>query len=70
MDNEHDLDTQGAEDRAKGAMNKGLGNVEEQVGKATGDAKTEESGLERQGKGTVQEGLGKVKQAADDVLNG
>lgn len=70
MDNDRDLGTQGTVDRTKGGLNKGLGNVEEKVGGATGSEEMQESGLERQGKGTVQEGLGKAKQAIDDALNG
>jgi uncharacterized protein YjbJ (UPF0337 family) len=69
MDHDRDLGAEGTADKAKGKLNQGMGDVEERVGKATGDEEMEESGLERQGKGNVQEGIGKVKDKVDDLLD-
>lgn len=68
MDTDDKLRSHGAGDRAKGKVNKGLGNVEENVGQATGDEEMEDRGLERQGKGQVQKGVGKAKEVLGDAL--
>ena len=68
MDTDDKLRSEGAGDRAKGKLNKGLGNVEEHVGRATDDEEMEGEGQDRQGKGSVQKGVGKAKEVLGDAL--
>jgi uncharacterized protein YjbJ (UPF0337 family) len=50
-------------DELKGKMKDAAGRAEREVGKATGDKKTEAHGMLRQAEGKVQKAVGKVKNA-------
>jgi uncharacterized protein YjbJ (UPF0337 family) len=47
---------------AKGAVNKSIGRVEEELGKLTGDKKQQARGKSRQVQGIAQEGLADIKE--------
>ena len=55
------------EERAKGAISKTLGKVEEGLGTLTGDKKLQARGKIKQVQGAAQVGLGNVQQAVRDV---
>jgi uncharacterized protein YjbJ (UPF0337 family) len=49
--------------RAKGAINKAKGQVEEGLGKLTGDRREEAKGKVKQVQGSAQQGLGDLQDA-------
>jgi uncharacterized protein YjbJ (UPF0337 family) len=49
--------------RAKGATNKAMGQVEEGLGKLTGDRHEEAKGKVKQVQGSAQQGLGDIQDA-------
>lgn len=51
----------GFSDKVKGAINKGKGEVKEQLGSATNNAKLEAEGAADKVKGAAQEKIGEVK---------
>jgi uncharacterized protein YjbJ (UPF0337 family) len=55
-------------DTIKGAAKEAAGNIEKNVGRATGDSEMEAKGAAREGAGAVQKTVGKVKDAARDAL--
>ena len=55
------------EDIVKGKIKQAEGNVQEKVGRATGNRKQEVHGRAKQVDGHIQEGIGKVKNAVKDV---
>jgi uncharacterized protein YjbJ (UPF0337 family) len=57
------------EDRLSGAAKNLGGKVEEGVGHATGDAKTQARGQMKQAEGSVQELYGQAKDAAGDTID-
>ena len=54
------------EHRQKGMVNKAKGAVKKNVGKATGDRKTEAEGRVDQAKGDVQNTVGGIKDSLKD----
>ena len=57
-------------DELKGKIKDAAGRAEREVGKATGDMKTEARGILRQAEGKVQKAFGKVKGMAHAVICG
>jgi len=55
-------------DQVKGTAKDVAGQVQEEVGKATGNREQEAKGEARQVEGQVQKGVGNVKEKVEDVL--
>jgi uncharacterized protein YjbJ (UPF0337 family) len=53
-------------DQIKGAAKRGLGKVQEAVGKVSGNKTQEGKGLIKQGKGAVQQKVGNAKETLRD----
>jgi uncharacterized protein YjbJ (UPF0337 family) len=57
------------EDRLSGAAKNLAGKVEEGVGRATGDTKTQAHGQMKQAEGSIQDLYGQAKHAAGDTID-
>jgi uncharacterized protein YjbJ (UPF0337 family) len=64
-----DLDTRGAKNEGKGAMDKVSGKVQEGWGKLTNDQSDVIEGKVKQGKGSMEQGLGNAERDLDDTLD-
>jgi uncharacterized protein YjbJ (UPF0337 family) len=56
-------------DRMEGTARSAAGKLEEGVGRATGDMKTQLEGMANQAKGAVQDAYGQVRETAADAAN-
>jgi uncharacterized protein YjbJ (UPF0337 family) len=72
-DDDKDLGTRGAENKAGGTMDKVTGKAQEVAGDLTGNEKWQAEGQAKQMKGKMKEGLGtaedRLDQAADDLTS-
>ena len=55
-------------DELKGKLNQAKGNIEEGVGKLTGDERLRQEGVEDEAAGEVQEGVGAVKRKVGNAV--
>ncbi len=62
-------DTAMTDERAKGTINKARGQVEEGLGKVTGNKEEQVRGKARQVQGSAQEGLGDIESAVRKPTN-
>ena len=56
-------------DQAKGAAKDAAGELQENVGKLTGDKEQQAKGEARQVEGKLQKGVGDVKEGIEDLLD-
>lgn len=67
--NHRPLGTRGAQDQARGELNRAGGGIQRFFGRLFGNRRMQGEGMARQAKGNIQRGAGTAERKIDETLN-